>query len=96
MDLVDAVTWQPGTSGENGTVFSNDEDLLIMFDAAENVEIRACIQQTVGAGQIAFDQTNAFQSGSNEFALGNFDPGTYVIRVIVDGILVRNFPFQVD
>jgi hypothetical protein len=94
MDLVNANTWQPGASGDNGTQFAK-EPLLIMFDARKNVDIRACIQNTQGGGKIAFDETSSFKKGSNEFQLGDFEPGSYVIRVIVDGVLVKNFPFEI-
>ena len=94
MDLVDANTWQPGPEGENGRQFGQDP-LLIMFDARSDVEVRACIQNTVGGGKLAFDETQSFAAGSNEFQVGAFEPGHYVIRVIVDGVLVRNFPFEV-
>ncbi len=95
MELVNANTWQPGTQGENGVEFAAGEPLLIMFDAKTDVEVRACIQNTVGGGGIAFDQTSSFSSGENEFSLGVFEPSSYVIRVIVDGVLVKNFPFEV-
>jgi hypothetical protein len=94
MELVDANTWQPGAAGENGAQFGQ-EPLLIMFDAKSGVDVRACIQNTRGGGKLAFDQTVSFSAGSNEFPVGSFEPGTYVIRVIVDGVLVKNFPFEV-
>jgi hypothetical protein len=94
MELVDANTWQPGDPGENGVQFGQDP-LLIMFDAKGDVTVRACIQNTQGGGKLAFDQTASFSSGSNEFQIGSFEPGNYVIRVIVDGVLVKNFPFEV-
>ena len=95
MELVSATTYQPGTQWENGVEFTAGEPLLIMFDAKIDVEVRACIQNTVGGGQIAFDQASSFTSGENEFSVGVFEPSNYVIRVIVDGVLVKNFPFEV-
>ncbi|MEW6092999.1 MAG: hypothetical protein AB1531_03440 [Chloroflexota bacterium] len=95
MELVSANTYQPGTQGENGVEFAAGESLLIMFDAKTDVEVRACIQNTIGGGEIAFDQTSSFISGENEFSVGVFEPSNYVIRVIVDGVLVKNFPFEV-
>ncbi|MBM3153429.1 MAG: hypothetical protein FJZ96_14700 [Chloroflexi bacterium] len=95
MELVRASDWQPGTPGENGVEFAEGENLLVMFDVKSGVEVRACIQNTQGGGQLAFDQTSSFSEGSSEFPVGSFDPGAYVIRVIVDGALVKNFPFTV-
>lgn len=95
MELVSGETWQPGSQGENGIEFAEAESLLIMFDAKTDVEVRACIQNTQGGGNLAFDQTTAFSAGENEFPVGAFEPGGYVIRVIVDGVLVKNFPFYI-
>lgn len=95
MELVNANTWQPGIEGENGTEFAEGESLLIMFDARTEVQVRACIQHTVGGGEIAFDETVSFPVGSNEFQIGSFAPGTYVIRIIVENTLVKNFPFVI-
>jgi hypothetical protein len=52
-------------------------------------------QNPEGGGQIPFDQTQTAPEGSASLALGTFEPGGYVIRVIVDGTLVKNFPFVV-
>ncbi|KAF0106783.1 MAG: hypothetical protein FD146_2375 [Anaerolineaceae bacterium] len=95
MELVSAGDWQPGAQGENGVQFAGQEPLLLMFDAKADVDVRACIQNTQGGGQLAFDQTAFFSEGTNVFPVGAFEPGNYVIRVIVDGALVKNFPFEV-
>ncbi len=94
MELVSATTWQPGTPGEQGVDFSIDEPLLIMFDAKSDVTIRACIQ-VPGRGNLALNETQSFSEGSNEFNLGAFAKGSYIMRVIVDETLVKNFPFSV-
>jgi len=96
MELVSANTYQPGTQGENGVEFAAGEPLLIMFDAKTDVEVRACIQNTVGGGEIAFDQTTSFLGGENEFQVGTFESSNYVIRVIVEGVLVKNFQFVIE
>jgi hypothetical protein len=96
MELVSANTWQPGEQSENGMIFPAEEPLLIMFDAKSDVEVRACIQNTAGgSGKLALDQALPFLTGTNEFPLGAFQPGGYVIRVIVENTLVKNFPFSV-
>jgi len=94
MELVSANTWQPGTPGEQGMDFPVDEPLLIMFDTKAEVTIRACIQ-VPGRGDLAFNETVTFAEGSNEFNMGAFDKGGYIIRVIVDETLVKNFPFSI-
>ncbi|MCX6035500.1 MAG: hypothetical protein NTV38_11085 [Chloroflexi bacterium] len=96
MELVSGNTWQPGAEGESGMQFPAGESLLIMFDAKSDVQVRACIQHTVGGGKMAFDQTSSFQNGENEFQVGTFEPGPYVIRVIVNGTLVKNLPFSIN
>jgi hypothetical protein len=96
MELVNANTWQPGAQGENGMEFAEGEALLIMFDARTEVQVRACIQHTVGGGEIAFDDSVSFQAGSNEFQIGSFVPGPYVIRIIVGNTLVKNFQFVIN
>jgi len=96
LELVSGNTWQQGVDGESGMQFPVGEPLLIMFDAKSAVQIRACIQHTVGGGKLAFDQTSSFQTGENEFQIGTFEPGPYVVRVIVDGTLVKNLSFSIN
>ena len=56
--------------------------------------MRACVQSR-GPGEITFDHTQTMPQGHSAFPVGTFKPGTYVIRVIVDGALVKNFPFEI-
>jgi len=56
--------------------------------------VRACVQPR-GPGEITFDQTQTMPQGQGVFPVGTFKPGTYVIRVIVDGVLVKYFPFEI-
>jgi len=34
--------------------------------------------------------------GAGTLSLGSFAPGSYVVRVIVDGVLVKNLTFAVE
>ncbi len=95
MMLVSQASGQPGPEGENGAQFSAGDPLVILMDSKSDVAVRACIQPMSGGDSISFDQTQNFTQGAGTFTIGAFEQGVYVIRVIVDGILVKNFPFAV-
>jgi hypothetical protein len=84
----------PGTEGENGMEFAATDTLDIRADSNSDVTVRACVQNFNGR-PIAFDGTQTFTQGSSGFSLGSFQSGNYVVRVIVDGVLVKNFPFEI-
>lgn len=94
MALVNATSGEPGEKGEYGERYTLGDTLDLRADSYSEVAVRICIQNT-SAGPIAYDQTLTFPEGSGGVTLGSFEPGNYVIRVIVDGILVRNFPFEI-
>jgi hypothetical protein len=94
MQLVDEADGQPGPEGENGAQFGSGDALAIQADAKSEVELRACIQPR-GPGDIAFDNTQTMPAGQGTFSVGTFEAGPYVIRVIVEGVLVKNFPFEI-
>jgi hypothetical protein len=81
-----------GPEGENGMEFASTDTLNLRADSNSDVAVRACIQNFNGR-PIAFDQTQTFTKGSDGFSLGSFQSGSYVVRVIIDGTLVKNFPF---
>ena len=93
MTLISEVTGEEGPQGEGGAEFASGESLAVQIDSKTDVEVRACVQPVSGGKEIAFDQTQSISPGSATFGMGSFDPGRYVIRVIVDGTLVKNFPF---
>jgi hypothetical protein len=96
MELVSAAAGEPGAEDpEMGTMFAPADTLEIRAQTVNSVEMRACVQERVGGGGIVFDQTLALPQGSTSLPLGSFSEGSYVIRVAVGGVLVRNLSFGV-
>lgn len=96
MALISQTTGVPGPSGgENGEQYAQGEPLAILVTSKADVALRVCIQYR-GPGQIPFDQTQTLTGGENTFNIGAIDPGVYVVRVIVEDTLVKNFPFMVE
>ncbi len=93
MALVNEMTGQVAPGGDEGAQFSAADPLALQVEAKGAVALRACIQPMGGAKALAFDQTVTFSAGKGSMALGTFKPGAYVVRVIVEDTLVRNFPF---
>ncbi len=83
-----------GTPGDNGVEFSTSDNLELRADVLTDVTVRLCIQGMT-SGSIAFDQTQSFTAGASGMGVGSFEPGTYVMRVIVEDTLVKNFPFTI-
>lgn len=96
MDLVVEATGETGLDDpEGGAHFPADTSLAIRFDSRASAEVRVCIEQRRGGGEIAFDQTFTATEAAGSFGLGALPPDIYVARVLVDGTLVRNLPFVV-
>lgn len=92
--LISQSSGLPGAEGENGMQFSAAESLALTVDARSALTLRACVQPR-GPGTMAFDRSKDLAAGEGSFELGSFSAGNYVIRVIVDNLLVKNFSFQV-
>jgi len=95
MALVSQTTGQPGQESDQGLQFIQGDPLALQVDAKADVTLRACVQPTGGQREISFDEIRTLAQGQGTLEIGTPDPGIYVIRVIVDTTLVRNFPFQV-
>ncbi len=96
MEIVNETTGSPGEPDpEGGTQFASTIQLGITMDSIDEVSIRVCVEERRGGGEIALDKTQDLPSGSGNISLGSFEPGSYVVRVIVDGVLVRNLPFSI-
>jgi hypothetical protein len=96
MEIVNEATGSPGEPAqEGGSQFTSSNRLTITTDSTNEVSLRACIAERKGGGEITFDKTHDLAAGSGSIPLGSFEPGSYVVRVIVDGILVRNLPFSI-
>ncbi|MDP3047454.1 MAG: hypothetical protein Q8O07_08260 [Chloroflexota bacterium] len=93
--LVSQSTGQPGAPGQEGAEFAQGTALAIQADSKAEVALRACIQPRSGGASLALDKTQTLAAGKGTFNLGSFPPGSYVVRGIVAGTLVKNFPFVV-
>jgi hypothetical protein len=96
MELVSQTTGQAGEPSDPGVSFPQDEPIQILLDAKAEVAIRTCIQPMGGQAKSPVDSTAGVGAGKQAIDLGSFDSGSYVIRVIVDGVLVKNLPFSID
>ncbi|HEY42377.1 MAG TPA: hypothetical protein G4O11_00130 [Anaerolineae bacterium] len=96
MGIVNQATGSPGEPDpEGGYQFSSSDQLALTTDSITDTSLRACIEERRGGGKIVFDQTPTMSQGTASMPLGSFEPGSYVVRVILDGVLVRNLPFSI-
>jgi len=94
MRLVNASTGEPGEPDpESGQKFSTEDQLAVIVESLGEVEVTFCITQRKGGGQIVYNQLHSVQEGENTVTLTTFDSDPYVIRVIVNDILVKNLTF---
>lgn len=97
MELVNKETGQPGEeSAEGGVQFATTEVVTIRAESLRTTSVRTCVQERKAGGKIALDVTATAQEGEALLSLGLFPKGSYVVRVIVDGTLVKNLPFVVQ
>lgn len=94
MELVSATSGQPGDPAENGAAFPVSELLAINASVRSEVSARFCVQGFFAGGVIADDLSADLVPGDNQVHLDAFETAAdYVVRVIVDGVLVKNLPF---
>lgn len=86
----------PLINTEAGPTFFAGNPVSIQTDSLKSVDIRFCVEQRKGGGEIRFDEMRIIPEGADIISLGQFEPGSYVIRVILDDVLVRNLPFVVE
>jgi hypothetical protein len=97
MLVVDAATGEPGEPHpEGGLSFSSEDQLAVAIESLGEVEVRFCVTQRKGGGQIVYDETHTVQEGETTVTLTAFDSDPYVIRVIVNDTLVKNLPFTIE
>jgi hypothetical protein len=97
MELVSAATGLPGEPDEEGTPrFPAGDELQIVTDNLGGLGIRACVQERQRAGTIAGEREGSLPAGRALIPLGSFEEGDYVVRVLVERVLVRNLPFIVE
>lgn len=83
-------------SGEGGQQFTPSEAVVVVVAARAETATRFCAQERSRLGTVAYDQTPALPTGETQVNLGTFqNKGDYVIRVSVDGTLVKNLTFTV-
>jgi hypothetical protein len=95
MELVNKNTGMPGAADpEAGAAFVYGDMLAIRANALGDVSVRTCVEGRAN-GKIALDQTVTAEQGERLLPLASFPKGDYVVRVIVNGALIKNLPFAV-
>lgn len=96
MRLVNAATGLPGevdAANDQGQRYSTEDELALVVDSLGEVEVTICITERKGGGQIVYNQTHTLPQGQSTLPLMAFDSDPYVIRVIVNEVLVKNLTF---
>ena len=96
MDLVDVATGQPvPQDADNGSAFTAAQQVGVSATATAAVTVRYCVQQRSGSATTVSDTTASMSAGTGTTTLGTLPAGSMVVRVIVDGVLVRSLPLIV-
>jgi hypothetical protein len=96
MQLVSLDTGLPGEPDEEGVPqFTAGEELEVAVHSLRELNIRACVQERSHSARIAAQPEGEMPAGNSRIPLGHFEKGDYVVRVLVDRVLVRNLPFRV-
>ena len=96
MALVDRATGLPGQPDpELGERYSRTAVLELRMDAKAPVSLRACVEVRDGSRTFVRTVTHSATAGSSGAELGTFatNASGYVVRVTVNGVPVRNYPF---
>jgi hypothetical protein len=94
MHLINASTGESGERDpEQGERYATDDQIAVRIESLDEVEVRFCIEQRKGGGHIVYDQVHTVSQGENTVTLTTFDRDPYVIRVIVNEVLVKNLTF---
>lgn len=94
-DLLD-VNGNPGEPDRDGLPrFEEGQALNLWLQVKAAARIRICVEETRGGGEIAFDETTPLTAGQSAISLGVLESGPYVIRMSIDGTLLRNVAFSV-
>ncbi|TFH34504.1 MAG: hypothetical protein E4G99_09365 [Anaerolineales bacterium] len=95
LDLLD-VSGSPGIPDRDGLPrFEEGQALNLWLQVKSDTRVRVCVEETRGGGEIAYDETTPLASGQNAITLGILESGPYVLRMSIDGTLVRSVPFSV-
>ena len=96
MELIDDETGESFEETADGFIVPEGTVVSISATAVDTTDWRACQQERVGGGDIVLDEEWTQEAGEESFLLGEFPPLDYVVRVGVDGVLVKNLPFTVE
>jgi hypothetical protein len=86
----------PRIDTEAGPTFLKDTTISVQTESFMSVEVRFCVEERRGGGEISFDEVRLISEGVSTIALEAFESGSYVTRVIIDEVLIRNLPFIVE
>ena len=86
----------PRIQTEVGPTFLQDTTVSVQAESITSVEIRFCVEERRGGGEISFDEVRMLSEGVNTISLDIFESGSYVVRVITEDILIKNLPFVVE
>jgi hypothetical protein len=95
LDLLD-VEGNAGEPDRDGAPrFEEGQVVNLWLQVKSDTRIRICVEETRGGGTIAYDETTSFTSGQSAVTFGALERGPYVIRISIDGTLIRNIPFSI-
>ncbi|MBI4201890.1 MAG: hypothetical protein HY532_02075 [Chloroflexi bacterium] len=84
-------------TGEGGQVFGPAEDVVVLAATKSETTTRFCVQERGRTSKVMYDQAQTLPAGDNEINLGPFgEQGDYVVRVLLNGALVKNLIFTVS
>lgn len=86
----------PRIATEGGPTFLSGSSVSVQAESNMSVEIRFCVEERTGGGEINFDEVRVISEGVSIISLEVFEPSSYVIRVITDDTLIKNLPFIVE
>jgi hypothetical protein len=93
--VVEATGEVPPAGEDSSAAIPPDDSLAVKMQVLNATQVRACVQERTGGGGIPADKTASVEPGEALLPLGKFSAGNYVVRVIVDGNLVKNLTFEV-
>jgi len=96
MSLADEKGFEGIPHDEYGVVFDPSIPLVVSFNALKSGSIKFCVQSRSGSKFIPATRDAIFEAGSSSITISNFMDGSYVIRVIVEDTLVKNFSFGTE
>ncbi len=95
LDLLD-VEGNPGKPDRDGVPrFDEGQAINLWLQIKTDSRVRICVEETRGGGEIAYDEIVSMKTGQSAVTFGTLERGPYVIRLSIDGTLVKNVPFSV-